>query len=167
MEKSKAKTVNNKKGFTMLFAVLTSSLILSIGISIFSLTIKELELSSSGRESQFSFYAADSGIECAIYWESLGYFGTSTPPVSPSPVCAGKDISSDWTKNVNGDNSDITFKFNITNPDDVVYPFCVSVVVKKVGYNTTIESRGYNICSSGNPDITKPFLVERALRVKY
>ena len=37
-------------------------------ISIYNITLKELILSSYGRNSQFAFYAADTGLECALYW---------------------------------------------------------------------------------------------------
>ena len=76
----------------MLFAVLTASVLLAIGLSIFNLTVKELVLSSSGRESQFAFYAADTGAECALYWDLKGkdVFATSTnerAPVPTTPDC--------------------------------------------------------------------------------
>src|SRR5581483_9987816 len=80
--------IKGNKGFAMLFAVLVASLLLAIGISIFNLTVKELILSSSGRESQFAFYAADTGAECAIYWDFKGVdiFATSTDTRSPNPT---------------------------------------------------------------------------------
>ena len=60
---------NNQKGFALLFAVLMSSLLLTVGLSIFSIALKELSISTSGRQSQYAFYAADSGRECALYWD--------------------------------------------------------------------------------------------------
>ncbi len=62
---------SKKKGVTLLLAVLVSSLLLSIGLAIFNITIKELLISGSGRESQFAFYAADTGAECALYWDVI------------------------------------------------------------------------------------------------
>ncbi len=59
---------NTKKGFTLLFAVLVSVLILAVGASIINLSIKQIILSGSSRESQYAFYAANTGIECALYW---------------------------------------------------------------------------------------------------
>lgn len=55
------------RGYTLLFAVLLSSLILSIGISILTISRKELILSSSSRESLTSFFSADTGVECVMY----------------------------------------------------------------------------------------------------
>lgn len=56
-------------GFAMLFAVLTASLLLTIGISIFNISLKELTISTNTRESQIAFFAADSARECALYWD--------------------------------------------------------------------------------------------------
>ncbi len=72
-QKSKVKSA----GFVLPFAVLLSGILLSIGLAIFSITLKELILSSAGRESQFAFFAADAGAECALYWD-VQYPGFST-----------------------------------------------------------------------------------------
>ena len=50
------------KGFVLPFAVLISGILLSIGLAVFNIIMKEVLLSSSGRESQFAFYAADTGL---------------------------------------------------------------------------------------------------------
>jgi hypothetical protein len=63
------KTSKSTTGFAMLFAVLTASLLLTIGLSIFNLSFKELILSTNAKESQVAFYAADSARECALYWD--------------------------------------------------------------------------------------------------
>ena len=56
-------------GFAMLFAVLASSLLISIGISIFNISLKELQIATSEQASQSAYYAADSAEECALYWD--------------------------------------------------------------------------------------------------
>jgi hypothetical protein len=58
-----------KGGFALLFSVLVSSLLLTIGLSIFSIALKELAISTASRQSIYAFYAADSGRECALYWD--------------------------------------------------------------------------------------------------
>jgi Tfp pilus assembly protein PilX len=167
----------NNKGFVILFAVLLSSLFLVIGTSVFSISLKEIMLSGSGRDSQLAFHAADSGLECALYWD-LNYqiFATSTHSgASPSNVfCADQDItaSSYWVwKNAptNDNQSETVFGFNIFS-DEPSRQDCVIVSVKKAQvpgnpsnpFVTTIESRGYNTC---NLDSTRR--VERGLRMIY
>lgn len=75
-----------RRGFTLFYAVLTSSLLLAIGLAIFNITFKELVLSSGARESSNAFYAADTGLECALYWDlrhaaisspAFGFYGDS------------------------------------------------------------------------------------------
>jgi len=58
----------NKRGVTLLLAVLMSSIALSVGVGIFSLLFSEIQISGSVKDSTTAFYAADSGLECALYW---------------------------------------------------------------------------------------------------
>lgn len=62
--------LTTEKGYTLLFAVLVSSLTLAIGISILNIAKKEFLISTSTRDSTAALYAADSGLECAIYGDS-------------------------------------------------------------------------------------------------
>lgn len=61
-----------EKGFTLLYAILVSILVLSVGASIISITLKQTILSNSSRDSQLAFYASNTGIECALYWDIIG-----------------------------------------------------------------------------------------------
>lgn len=140
---------NQKHGFTLLMAMIISSLLLSIGISIYSITLKELILSSHGRNSQFAFYAADTGLECALYWDiKKNAFSTTTPSTIE---CDGKTI-----ENVGGEP---VSTFNI---DFSPEPFCATVTVNKSDTKTIIESRGYNTC-----DLANARRVERGMRITY
>lgn len=81
-----------KRGFTILLAALVASLVLALGISIFTIAQKQLILSSLGRGSQFAFYAADSGAECALYGDlRLRAFdeGATTTEIT----CAGQTVT--------------------------------------------------------------------------
>lgn len=67
------------KGFSLLFTVLIISIILSLSLGIGSIVLNQIKLSGTGRESQIAFYAADAGIECALYWEiQESAFATTT-----------------------------------------------------------------------------------------
>lgn len=137
-----------KSGFAMLFSVLISSLLVAIGLSIFSLTLKELTISTSARESQVAFYAANSGMDCAIYWNFEGKFVDNAPTFQCGESLGSASAGSNVYK----------FKFYITtNADGTANTDgpCVDVVVNKdndVGGDsqpdTVIESRGKNICGT-------------------
>lgn len=164
---------SKEKGFAILFAVLTGSVLLSIGISIFNLTVKELILSSSGRESQFAFYAADTGAECALYWDINAFevFATSTSNNNPNPAAqscvdsigAPQVLSKEILVRMSDSAST---RFSLTIPVDGGEPYCATIIVTKRLVNgivaTEIDSRGYNTC-----DVNDRTRVERALRVTY
>lgn len=82
--------INRQKGFTLTFAILVGALLLSIGISMANLALKELALSSIGKESRSAFYAADSGIECAIFWDVHGRY------IDPDWYISGQPINDDY-----------------------------------------------------------------------
>lgn len=81
------KTAKSSRGFTLLYAVLISSVLLAIGIAIFEITVRELRLSSVIRESQYAFYAADAGVECVLHSDFK--FNGSQSAFAGSPVTAG------------------------------------------------------------------------------
>lgn len=78
MKKFLIKNKNNKKGFTLFIALIVSSLLLAIGFSLGTIILKQLVFANSGKESQLAFYAADSGAECALYWDRKNTEGYTT-----------------------------------------------------------------------------------------
>lgn len=153
------KDLNNEKGFTLFVAILITGTLLLISMAIISLSVKEAFLSSSARESQYAFYAADTGTECALYWDVSspnGYsaFGTSTNSII---YCLGSYPSITRSAIVNNNG---TSTFRITFPSE---PYCADVSVAKTSNGgTKIESFGYNTCVESNPR-----RVQRAVRVTY
>lgn len=92
----------DNKGFTLLFAVLVSVLVLAVGASIINIALKQTILSGAGRESQYAFYAANSGLECALYWDLHGstIVGTDVQFVFPPP--GGQPLANTNLVNCNG-----------------------------------------------------------------
>lgn len=89
--------LKNKKGFTLLFAVLVSILILAVGASIISIALKQVILSGAGRDSQFAFYAANTGLECALYWDlNPNVTGNPAQYVFPANFPAENVSQSEW-----------------------------------------------------------------------
>ncbi len=60
------------RGFVLLYAVMTASIVLAVGVSIISIALKQLSIANLGRESQYAFYAANTGAECALYLDFHG-----------------------------------------------------------------------------------------------
>jgi Tfp pilus assembly protein PilX len=158
--KSIHSTQKQRKGIAIYISVTITAALVLVSFAILNLAIKQIGISSAGRDSQAAFYAADSGIECALFWDlknstvpGVSAFATSSPLQTIS--CNNQII----TVSRNGASS--TFNYSFT-PN----PYCVSVTVAKdyVGEQPTtlIESRGYNSCIAGNSR-----RVERAVLVNY
>ncbi len=161
-----------EEGFVILIAVLLSSLFLLLGSAIFMISIRELALSFGAKESQYAFYAADSGIECAVYWDFHSKMATSTHSVEPTGVfCMDQDITQNdnwaWKTSIDGlptnnNQGGTIFGFDLF-PNDSSRSDCVIVSVwKDSDGSTKVESRGYNTC-----DVNNPRRFERGLRVTY
>ena len=159
----------SERGFALLLASITGSMLLIVGLAIFNISIKEVLLSSAARESQLAFYAADTGIECALNWD-FNYNGTnsafatsteSTPPLSGSGViCVTKDITGPllpWVIDTSPTIATTTFEL-------IVGTGCVTVKVIKFGNvnQKRIESRGHSTCNIDNHR-----RVQRAIFVEY
>jgi len=131
-------TPSNKRGFTILLAALVASLVLALGISVFSIAQKQLILSSTGRNSQYAFYAADTAAECALYWDArFNYFGTTTPP-GIDPACDAQLLGA--TGNRTSYPYTIAFEFEPNG-------YCARVTVRKntVHPRTLIRANGYSV----------------------
>ncbi len=177
-------TLHAVRGFALIFAILASSLLLSIAVAIFNLSFRQVILSSFGRESQIAFFASDAGTECALYWDLVASsFATSAdslppPPLlrPPSPTCAQNPAGPVlFPAGINCNTGLIIApKVVACNNRSAVTTFsmtgavCADVIVTKTDddgdtiSDTKVESFGHNTCDPANPTY-----VERALRITY
>ncbi|MEK9153874.1 MAG: pilus assembly PilX N-terminal domain-containing protein [Patescibacteria group bacterium] len=153
--------MKNQKGFTLLLSALIASIVLALGTSIFQLAHKELKLSSIGRDSQFAFYAADTGAECAQYWDYRYERFPTTTPTSVAITCDRQDKMTTATQVGNT----ITSSFQFA-PND----YCVNVSVIKslnvVGnVVTTINADGFSAnCEAVTGSLR---VLQRSVRFRY
>jgi len=82
------------RGFALIIALVLSSVAAAITMTLTTLAYKNLILSSAARESQYAFYAADSSLECALYWDNGAHnaFTYTTNPGAISIMCAGVTV---------------------------------------------------------------------------
>jgi hypothetical protein len=144
--------MQKEKGFTLLIAIITTSMLLIVSFVVVNIALKQLVLANAGRDSQYAFYAADSGTECAIYWDlidsSLSKFSTTT---AGTIICSGQTITTGsqtvptipTQTSVIGGSATSIFKLDFTKG-------CAIVRVIKSGTTTTIDSRGYNTCDTSS-----------------
>jgi hypothetical protein len=169
------KNILYKKGFTLFFALLTASLALAIGLAIYDITLRELTLSEVATQSQYAVYAADSGAECALYWDnkyttgntnggSNSAFATSSadnevPITGGGVICGGQDIVAAGSWPQASDASDATTTFMLGTVGSQAP--CASVYVYKSGSPsiTNVVSYGYNTCATGELQLERVFKV--------
>jgi hypothetical protein len=77
---------NTQRGFALLIAVIFMAVMLSFGLALGSLSYKQQILASASVQSQYAFYAADAGLECALYYDQkqnnfdyISHDGTTHP----------------------------------------------------------------------------------------
>ena len=164
--KNKRKDIDlrDNTGFTLLLSVLIASIMLALGVSIFNILSEQLIISDLGKQSQYAFYAADTGLDCALYHDfQNNAFPTSTSSGTIECADSNRNISS---SKVGGDEHEHIFHINLGSEH------CAEVIVTKEvsgGLTTTeIESRGYNKGWTGSDCTdTHPKKLERAIRVSY
>ena len=168
--------ISKQSGYTLLFAVITAALVLGIAAFVLDITRKEYILASTARDSIYSFYAADSGIECVaaskgdIFGDISGdpptnlvgsWNGGSCDYQSPDVTYAKTDNPS---PNVPGAPSDATiyqatFSLGFAPPGvDLTEPSlkslwgCADITIDQY-YDDSgdlyqfVSSRGYNFCT--------------------
>ncbi len=137
-----------KKGITLILAVLVSSLALTLGMGVFTLLFSQIEFSGVAKESTVAFYAADSGVECALFWDiNHDSFATS----SISTINCDED-----SFEVGGSSGLSVFTLPLGNGS------CANVEVEKSDNFTVITSLGENFCG-----VVSSKTVQRGLRVSY
>lgn len=154
------------RGFTLLFAVLISSILLAIGMGIFNIVYRELQLSALARDSTTALFSADAGIECGLYWEYQDKFDPEEINPVVSINCAGTDMASSRVVVAAVTEWSYTFRVGEGASDES----CVVLNITKdasdpLNVITTISSSGRNeggaTCTPGNRT------VERTLEVHY
>lgn len=89
----KKQEIRKNRGITLFMAVTIMAVLLFISFVVINIAIKSTLFASSGKDSQYAFYAADAGIECAMYWDrqSVSKFDALTP--GTSITCGGQTIA--------------------------------------------------------------------------
>jgi len=193
-------TIDNMKsslfnrGYTLLFAMIVASVVLSIAAFILSTSRKQFILTSAAEDSTIAVYAADSAIQCAVeaYFEDhlatsspknevycngmtytfifSGALGTDSPLIDSGMNLLNNGPSGKYQVN----QTNTPLKFELSNNS------CALVTIT-VGYdkNTTppkhkiiVDSRGYNDkdswpCNQEENAPVNPRAVERAIRLIY
>ncbi len=171
---------NKKRGIAIFIAVVTVSALMLIALAISDIAYKEQIISASGRDSRIAFFAADSGVECALFHDLKGGSDSLFTFAKPGGIAQVGTISCgelSLESHVSNSSSQTitTFYFNISETPKA----CTIVRVVKADagggvFSTLIESRGYNnICKIESPTPPNPLInegdrnLERSIQVTY
>ncbi|MBX9907057.1 hypothetical protein K2X96_04155 [Patescibacteria group bacterium] len=147
-----------QKGFTLLVAVITTSLVLAIGVSILNLTLKGFLFANVARDAEVAFYASDALAECALYWDKVANAFAALAPATIYCV-AGSTI----TSSISGGSHTFSIEWG-SNPQ---LSANVSITKVNCGVNcqsTVVRASGFNRGISGQSDARA---VERAIKIEY
>jgi len=106
---------NSKRGFTIFFAVLVAALALSVGVVIYDLLLRSLSLSQLATQSQYAIYAADTGAECALYWDLK--FASISPTDQDGSAFATSTL--EQSSDIGGASGVVCNNQNITQPSAI------------------------------------------------
>lgn len=155
-------------GFVILFTILIAAIIMVIGLGIYSIASRETVLSGTAREAQYAFYAADAGVECALYAQYLDNTSGNQVAILANPSSGALYCGANNAVIVSGNGSVTTpYVFNVLVDED--HKTCARVSVYDSGPTRRIISQGYNLCKSvdATPLLSNPLLVERDLDTTY
>lgn len=171
--------INHKKGIAIFIAVISVSALLLIALAISDISYKEQIISFASKDSKIALYAADTGMECVLFYDLKGgpsgtfRFANHQGTGSATTIsCGGNSSVRLYESNVGGVVM-TTFYFNPAQAGSA----CAFVTVGKT-YNagedvikTVIDARGYNTTCSGTgstPTIRAGNRnLERAFQITY
>ena len=161
------KNIQKNKGFVLLYVTVLSSIILAIALGVLSIAAKEVNFSTSGKDTNDAFFAADTGAECALYHDKGQTVYDPFPNEMPMS-CAGSGVSF-VSPSTPGSGSG-PWTFTILNLGDSGQSCAIVTVTRDTtstySPTTTIVSKGYNNGGSGTCGDTINY-VQRELDVTY
>jgi len=115
--KSSAK---EETGFALLMTLIVVGVVISVGLSMLDLALKQVRLSSNAKDSEIAFHATNAGVECAQYWRLVkkidmerGGGGIPVTCFGASAVNVSPETASIVT-NHNANNNAFLYNYNFT-----------------------------------------------------
>jgi hypothetical protein len=151
--------IKNNKGFTILFAVVLSSIILAISLGVANIAFKEIRFGTSAKEANNAFFAADTGAECALFNDKSSSNSFVQSGGTGNVQCLGTTVALSGSYPL--------WNFILSGLGSAGQS-CVKITVDKTVLPTIIISKGYNDGGSVSGACTQgPNSVERELQLSY
>lgn len=153
---------NAKSGVALYLAIVVGSILITTGMGFSGIFFRELRISRLQFPSLVSFYAADAGQECALYYD-LEVRAFNDPSTAPATIeCFGIDLPID--NQTSGGVERYKFFFNLSSEVSA----CADVTIKKEFIDipsfgntlcTRIDSYGENAtCLSGEATVQRGYV---------
>lgn len=146
---------NKETGFALLMTLIVVSIVISVGLSILDLSIKQIRLSTNAKDSEVAFHAANAGMECARFWRRDQSLEMETGQ-TVSPVCFGENTDSyehnEITAGVAGDGEVFQYEYEFTWGG--VEPRCTQIntwVASTTALGTGVTTTGMTTLVPGYP----------------
>lgn len=170
MQKINNTTMHKKRGISLVISLIMMTLLLTLSLSISNIILRQIRLTAASTNSQTSFYAADSGLECALYWDThsdgtVSYPGTinvyddegnyTIEQLAPEAFFGTSTVYNATNNPVKcgiGDRVPLGWQ-KVVSPDETIATTtfainfgksCAEVEVVKTPFRTKISSNGYN-----------------------
>jgi len=149
----KIKNIKKNRGFVILFAVMLSSILLAIGLGVSNIAFREVKFGTSAKDANDAFFAADTGAECALFYDK----NLTVLDSFPSSIACGNNPNIPV---------DINGTFILSGLGSLNRSCAIVTIIKDSTLSiTTITSKGYN---NGDVNcIPSSNSLERELEVTY
>lgn len=163
------KHYTTNQGFVILFTILISSLVLLMALGIANVATKEVTLSIQSRDAARAFFAADAGMECALYADK---HDDAFHQGIASILCNGISIPVTLLNNTAtqfsfyskvGVNDDNCVYVNIDTDYTDIHGVPHLTRITALGYNTLFD----NDTQTCGENLSNPRRIERGYRATY
>jgi Tfp pilus assembly protein PilX len=136
-----------KQGFALLMTLIVVSVLISIGLAVVDLSLKQVRLSTNAKDSESAFHAANAGVECGRYWRRIAS-STMETGGAITPTCFSASTYANTKSNL----------FSSTNGDVYLYNYsfswgtspsqrCTSISTLVMSATVTGAGLTYNVAS--------------------
>lgn len=152
----------SKRGFTLLIAVVLSSVTLALALALLDVAYKQVTLAFAAKNSHQAFANADSALECALYYDQKNdLFGYSVGGVGVTTVCNGRTDTVTFDNTPSGSSPRIR-TITLSCPGAGGGEYAKVTVYKWSDASTIIYANGYSSCASSDAR-----RAERGVKISY
>jgi hypothetical protein len=153
--------ISQRSGFVIFFALIVSSIVLTAGLAVSRIIIRQIYLASVQRDSQVALFGAESGKECARYYYQNPTI-TDGRTCNDAPLVLVDRYTGEPVTNIREDEKTPSFWFNLGGARQKT---CVRVEVDNI--KRMITSRGYNVECDGAGKLIGGRIIESKLIFKF